>query len=554
MSDQGPRRRRKEVAETPGPEAETDGDGASDPTPQLSTLSLFIVLFIIRLVNALSIRTFFQADEYYQALEPAYNYVYGYGYITWEWREHLRSSIHPLLYSVGYQIAKCLNDSDFLVWAIPRIIGALIASIGEVNLYLFTREYTGQESLARITVLLSVGNPFNWYVSTRAFSNSFETALTTIALRYWPWNTTSDIQYDSFLTSIAFGAVSCIVRPTNAIIWMYLGIYYLWTIRASHVLDIVKLLFLALLELTTILAVNCVLDWAFYGELTFPLWNFLQFNLVKKLSIFYGVAPWHFYLFQAIPIFLMLYLPLFLHSLFVLQTYKLILTQVSVVVLVIFSLIEHKEFRFIYPLQPLFLVICSYSFKQVMKTFTAKQFAYTVNLMIIGNTAISYFFTRIHERGVIDVIDYIKNDSRASSVGFLTPCHSTPWQSQLHDPALESNTWFLTCEPPLHIASGDQKAILEYRDESDNYYDDRVKFLRETLPPLDTTSTTTTATKYQWPSHLVVFETEEKFITEFLQDSNYRQCQRFFNSYFHWDSRRSGDVIVFCNVDEETSS
>lgn len=35
------------------------------------------VLFAIRLVNALCVRTFFQPDEYFQALEPAWELVFG---------------------------------------------------------------------------------------------------------------------------------------------------------------------------------------------------------------------------------------------------------------------------------------------------------------------------------------------------------------------------------------------------------------------------------------------------------------------------------------------
>lgn len=32
-------------------------------------------------------QTFFQPDEFYQALEPAHRLVFGYGHLTWEWRD-----------------------------------------------------------------------------------------------------------------------------------------------------------------------------------------------------------------------------------------------------------------------------------------------------------------------------------------------------------------------------------------------------------------------------------------------------------------------------------
>lgn len=43
----------------------------------------------VRLAAALAARAFFQPDEYYQALEPAYRLVFGPhagAYHTWEWR------------------------------------------------------------------------------------------------------------------------------------------------------------------------------------------------------------------------------------------------------------------------------------------------------------------------------------------------------------------------------------------------------------------------------------------------------------------------------------
>ena len=67
----------------------------------LSSYKLFAFIFIFRLANSFAIETFFQADEFFQALEPAHHFVYGYGYLTWEWKQQLRSAIHPLIYVLG---------------------------------------------------------------------------------------------------------------------------------------------------------------------------------------------------------------------------------------------------------------------------------------------------------------------------------------------------------------------------------------------------------------------------------------------------------------------
>lgn len=51
-----------------------------------STLAVFSLLLAFRIVNALTLRTFFQPDEYFQSLEPAWQLAFGESsnaWITW---------------------------------------------------------------------------------------------------------------------------------------------------------------------------------------------------------------------------------------------------------------------------------------------------------------------------------------------------------------------------------------------------------------------------------------------------------------------------------------
>lgn len=51
-----------------------------------STLGLFALLLALRIVNALTLRTFFQPDEFFQSLEPAWQLAFGRtgnAWITW---------------------------------------------------------------------------------------------------------------------------------------------------------------------------------------------------------------------------------------------------------------------------------------------------------------------------------------------------------------------------------------------------------------------------------------------------------------------------------------
>lgn len=77
------------------------------------------VPLIARICVSLLTRTFFQPDEYFQALEPAHHAVFGYGYLTWEWLSPLpvRSFFFPSLFVPIFNVLRIfsLDSTDALV-------------------------------------------------------------------------------------------------------------------------------------------------------------------------------------------------------------------------------------------------------------------------------------------------------------------------------------------------------------------------------------------------------------------------------------------------------
>jgi phosphatidylinositol glycan class B len=78
-------------------EATTATQTAAPPTAPStsyrdSTLHVFALLLAFRIVNALTLRTFFQPDEFFQSLEPAWQLAFGgasNAWITWVTPLHL---------------------------------------------------------------------------------------------------------------------------------------------------------------------------------------------------------------------------------------------------------------------------------------------------------------------------------------------------------------------------------------------------------------------------------------------------------------------------------
>lgn len=301
---------------------------------------------------------------------------------------------------------------------------------------------------------------------------------------------------------------------------------------------------------SSILALNVAIDTYLYtGTLRqlllepvlTPL-NFFKVNVLDAVSLVYGVHSWHWYISQGIPAIMTTMLPLVLLGLFsknnttAARTQKQILKSLIVWVVFVYSLLSHKEFRFLFPLMPIFCVFASAGLTELPSAWRKK----TLVALILTQIPMALYLSLWHQRGVVDVMHWIRSrqETGSLSVGILMPCHSTPWQSLVH--RQDASMWFLTCEPPL---TGHEQ---EYMDEADLFYNDPVLFLTRNM-----------GTVKPWPEYLVLFDSlaamkgstatgNTTTVGHVIDSAGYQECERFFNSHFHDDWRRRGDVVVYC--------
>lgn len=206
--------------------------------------------------------------------------------------------------------------------------------------------------------------------------------------------------------------------------------------------------------------------------------------------------PWHYYLSQGLPLLSWSHLPWIVMGVemvkppsvgvkFINQTLRSGLIRT----VAFFSLLAHKEVRFILPLLPIlhyFAALGHLSSPAPPQTpkparpFKAlahqKQHSNPPSLRPVDKHSIplsrvcilalaswmpALYLNTFHSNAQVAVLDYLRHipSSELRSVGFLMPCHSTPWQSHLHRQDLEElklggsgqagRLWFLTCEPPI---------------------------------------------------------------------------------------------------------
>ncbi|GME33418.1 glycosyltransferase family 22 protein [Neofusicoccum parvum] len=330
-----------------------------------------------------------------------------------------------------------------------------------------------------------------------------------------------------------------------------------------------------------VLTLSILADRSYYGVWTFPPLRFVHFNIAKSLAVFYGTNRADYYLTEGLPLLLTTALPFAAYGTWAALrgngTPTPVLAHLALTCLTMvgaLSLISHKEVRFIYPLLPMLHVLAAQPVSTLFHPLTSRKKA-ALALLLAINVLVAGYASQVHQRGVIDVLHMLRHqhesqavkqsdaksgESNETTVGFLMPCHSTPWRSHFVHPEIKA--WALTCEPPIDVPL-DRRA--SYLDEADEFYLDPgpVAWLTRHMESVGTIrgkehvskdkvghNTGGPEPKRPWPKYLVFFQQLEGTLNELLQGTRYSEFWRGFNSHFHDDWRRKGDVVVWCLDDD----
>uniref|UniRef100_A0A2P2JLG8 Mannosyltransferase n=1 Tax=Rhizophora mucronata TaxID=61149 RepID=A0A2P2JLG8_RHIMU len=113
------------------------------------------------------------------------------------------------------------------------------------------------------------------------------------------------------------------------------------------------------------------------------------------------------------------------------------------------------------------------------------------------------------------------HNEKVKSILFLMPCHATPYYSALH---YNLPMRFLDCSP------SEERGI---PDESDRFMMDPNGFASEL------------AKNWSAPSHIVLFDSEEKLLRNFLTSHSFREMRRFFHAHFKVDRELQSSVVIY---------
>ncbi|XP_027069635.2 mannosyltransferase APTG1-like isoform X1 [Coffea arabica] len=505
------------------------------PKSRFSLNKVFLACLVTRVVNALLIQTYFNPDEHWQALEVAHKLTFGYGHLTWEWNRGIRSYLHPSIFALLYKVLAFLHlDTPWFMMKAPRLLQSIFSAVGDLYLYKLSKILFG-EHVARWALFAQLANWFIFFCITRTLSNTLETVLTLVSLYYWPCIRTSSGEDPLAPRSwgLALAALACAIRPTSAIIWIYVGLLELFS-----TLHRVKFIFVEVIPIGgLVLGLTFLLDRMMYGSWVFVPLNFLKFNILSSGGDYYGTHPWHWYFTQGFTVMVFTFLPFVVAGIVISKEWKL--SGLIAWVVGIYSILGHKEFRFVLPVLPIALMFSAVALAKLGKTNVsygqnkASQSAATRSsiktklavLFLLGtNLPMALYMSMVHQRGSEDVMYYLSREAvngEITSVLFLTPCHATPYYSTLHH---DIPMRFLDCTP------SEEKG---YLDESDKFMMDPVGFTSEF------------AKNWSIPSHIILFDSQEKLLKEFLASHQFHEIKRFFHAHFKVDRDLQASVVLY---------
>ncbi|XP_049932426.1 mannosyltransferase APTG1 isoform X2 [Nymphaea colorata] len=505
-------------------------------------IKVFGICLVFRIANALLIHTYFNPDEHWQSLEVAHRIVFGYGHMTWEWSAGIRSYLHPLIFAFFYKLLWFFNlDTPSMMVMAPRVYQSFFAAIGDAYFYRLSYSIFDKQT-ADWALLSQLTNWFMFYCITRTLSNSLEAVLTIMAIYYWPSLKCSqsppyELRRTSRKVALVLAAFACAIRPTSAVIWIYLGTLHLFETR-----DKVKFVFMEVSPIgASVLALACLFDRWMYGSWVFVPLNFVKFNFFSSGGDYYGTHKWHWYFSQGFPTMLFTFAPFTTIGIWQSKEWKLF--GLIAWVLGVYSILGHKEFRFVLPVLPIALLFSGYTLAKIGKchsvelnckgigrTKQAHDFKkkWAILFLLLSNLPMAFYMSMIHQRGSEDAMAFLAREAaigKVHSVLFLMPCHSTPYYSTLHR---NISMRFLDCSPSAEEG---------YVDESDSFLLDPAKF------------TSLMALDWKQPSHILLFDSQERHLKDFLTSHSYKEIRRFFHAHFKVDRDLQAAVLVYALVE-----
>lgn len=356
---------------------------------------ILLFAFAIRIFILLNSGGMVHPDEIFQSIEPAHKLAYGYGIMAWEWTDGIRSWFLPAVYMVLLKTGNLFNIKDSLYLAfIIHLFNIFLSLITVYAMFIIGKE-TGRMREGVISALLGATCPLITVFAHRPLSESLSMnfIMLALALLYKNVKTIPLIALAGVSIGIAF-----LIRFPSGIFFIPLLIFLFVTYERYYILYFI-------ISLCLILFAAGTLDYFTWGSFFHAPVQYFKFNILENKSAGFGTEPvfWYLKILFFRKYFLENLFLFFLTLFFIAGAFNTpFLFFLVIFYLLCFSLIPHKEFRFIIPLFPVIMVLIPAGMEKFYGLFfksepaRKKIITFTVILIVLS----FLFFTSSVIRGV----------------------------------------------------------------------------------------------------------------------------------------------------------
>lgn len=311
--------------------------------------AVFVVAVLVHLITAWKSTGYHSADEHHQIIEFAQYQMdeLPRGHLAWEFPTHIRSSIQPWTAVAVFKEARALglNDPEHLIFLL-RLLSATLA-LWSVHRFVRTMQEQVPASLHGALIVLSY---FLWFLpflhvrfSSEGWSASFLLLGLSELLRL---DRSARAPYLMGL----WGTLAMLVRPSSAVV-VAGGIAWLMFVHRPTIGQWLRMALPALL----VAIAGATLDSLFYGTPTFSTWNYWIMAITGPPREAFDTLPWYYYppwiVKYAIPPVGLLLLAAYVVVL--IRKPRHLLVWCITPLLLVLSIIPHKELRFLFPIADL---------------------------------------------------------------------------------------------------------------------------------------------------------------------------------------------------------
>ncbi|MBK5113751.1 MAG: glycosyltransferase family 39 protein [Candidatus Heimdallarchaeota archaeon] len=333
-------------------------------------LLIWTVALLIRILASIFSKGYIHPDEHYQSIEVAYREVFGIGKIPWEFIDGARSWFYPYIVVGIFRTMiffGATNIESMLIGV--RLFSGLVSMISVIVAYFF-----GKKLFSKFAGILASGFVAIWFDfvfwSTRTMTDSiamnfFFLAAYLVYCSIQKENENTENKKKRFITKKTLQSLFAGISVGLAFMFKFpvavIGIpLFIWIIIHKKWKELAFFTGSILL----MVMVQGFIDLATWGSFLHSAITFLDYNIFSGGSATHGTSPFGTYGILLVDQYQEYILIFVLFVIIALQKDKKTLYLCSLIVfyLLIFTLIQHKEYRFILPIITLLVLLAAKGF------------------------------------------------------------------------------------------------------------------------------------------------------------------------------------------------